>query len=67
MGHPYFVSSYSISTVFNRPGSGRVWMDKVRCSGSDLRLHVCSFPDCGNRNCGHSNDVGEICCGFNQV
>ena len=33
-----------LSTGTNRPVSGRVWMDNVRCSENDLRLHDCSFP-----------------------
>ncbi|XP_062512309.1 MAM and LDL-receptor class A domain-containing protein 1-like isoform X2 [Corticium candelabrum] len=52
---------YYRSRLYNRPGSGSIWMDDVRCSASDLRLQHCSFRGWGIHNCGHSEDVGVIC------
>ncbi|XP_062511758.1 deleted in malignant brain tumors 1 protein-like [Corticium candelabrum] len=52
---------YYLGRRYNRPGSGSIWMDNVRCSASDLRLRDCSFRGWGSHNCDHSDDVGVIC------
>ncbi|XP_062512911.1 MAM and LDL-receptor class A domain-containing protein 1-like isoform X2 [Corticium candelabrum] len=49
------------SRLYNRPGSGSIWMDNVRCSASELTLQHCSFRGWGYHNCDHSDDVGVIC------
>ncbi|XP_062512306.1 scavenger receptor cysteine-rich domain-containing group B protein-like isoform X1 [Corticium candelabrum] len=58
LGYKYHVRSYTLS---NRPGSGRVWMDNVACSGSDLRLQDCSFAGWGHHNCDPNEDVRVMC------
>ena len=42
-------------------GSGRIWLDDVRCSGSETILSQCRHPRFGNHNCGHSEDAGVVC------
>ena len=61
LGYKYYVSESRQSSGTTKPGSGRVWMDNVACSRSDLRLQDCSFDGWGNHNCDHSEDVGIIC------
>uniref|UniRef100_A0A9J8CYB2 SRCR domain-containing protein n=1 Tax=Cyprinus carpio carpio TaxID=630221 RepID=A0A9J8CYB2_CYPCA len=44
-------------------GSGPIWLDDVRCSGSESSFTLCSHPSIGTHNCGHSEDAGVGCLG----
>ena len=48
------------STTFSA-GSGSIWLDNVRCSGSETRLLSCPANSVGSHNCVHSEDAGVIC------
>lgn len=43
------------------PGQGRVWMDRVSCSGNETALTKCRHRGWGVNSCSHSEDVGVIC------
>ncbi|XP_066296405.1 deleted in malignant brain tumors 1 protein-like isoform X1 [Branchiostoma lanceolatum] len=42
-------------------GSGNIYMDDLRCSGSETSLFDCGYDGWGNNNCGHGEDVGVTC------
>ena len=42
-------------------GSGPIWYDNVRCSGSEANLTQCTHNSLGQTHCGHEQDAGVIC------
>ena len=43
------------------PGSGRIWLDDVVCSGNENSIVNCRHRGWGVENCGHSEDIGLAC------
>ncbi|KAJ8264189.1 hypothetical protein GJAV_G00146240 [Gymnothorax javanicus] len=48
------------------PGSGRIWMPYVNCTGSESTLNDCE-RGFGAMACDHSNDVGVVCSAHRSV
>nr|XP_033472886.1 deleted in malignant brain tumors 1 protein-like isoform X4 [Epinephelus lanceolatus] len=42
-------------------GTGQIWLDDLRCSGSESSLRDCPHGGLGNHNCGHFEDASVIC------
>ena len=42
---------------------GRIWLDEVRCIGTESRLIDCPANPLGQHNCVHSEDAGVRCTG----
>ena len=44
-------------------GPGQIWLDDVRCTGTEKHIANCSHADWGVHNCGHYEDVAVSCHG----
>jgi len=42
-------------------GTGQIWLDEVRCTGSETTLAGCPANPFGMHNCVHSEDAGVSC------
>ncbi|XP_039905175.1 uncharacterized protein LOC120744708 isoform X2 [Simochromis diagramma] len=45
------------------PGSGKIWLDNVACSGTERSIAECGHSGFGTHNCGHGEDAGVVCLG----
>ena len=44
-------------------GRGQIWLDDIRCSGSERHVSECSHRGWGVHDCGNSEDVAVSCAG----
>ncbi|XP_072022585.1 protein bark beetle-like [Amphiura filiformis] len=49
------------STDFTGTPPDRIWLDDVRCTGSETMLSECPSREIGTHNCDHHDDVGLEC------
>ncbi|XP_023616403.1 lysyl oxidase homolog 3-like [Myotis lucifugus] len=43
------------------PGTGRIWLDNLSCSGTERSVAECTSRGWGNSDCTHDEDAGVIC------
>lgn len=43
------------------PGTGRIWLDELRCVGTETDIVNCPHSGMGIGDCRHSEDVGVQC------
>ncbi len=48
-------------------GIGRIWLDNVRCYGTESRLIDCTASALGSYNCSHLQDAGVSCAPCKQT
>ena len=56
-----YVGAVALSRAAFGQGSGRIWLDNVECTGSEIRLIDCPANVIGIHNCDHSEDAGVRC------
>ena len=60
LGLPYG-SAIAMQEAFYGEGSGQIWLDNVRCTGTEDSLDQCQHSKWGIHNCDHSNDATVLC------
>lgn len=56
----HFSSGISLGNIVCS-GSGKIWLDDIKCTGEESKLTDCVIEKWGTRNYPHSNDVGIRC------
>ncbi|XP_060082802.1 scavenger receptor cysteine-rich type 1 protein M130-like [Ylistrum balloti] len=51
----------AISIARYGEGSGTIWMDDVKCTGTETDIGSCPFNSWGHHNCQHSEDASVKC------
>ena len=59
LGFKDAVRAYSYATFGQ--GKGRIWLDNVRCVGTETELGDCPHLSWGTHNCQHYEDAGVAC------
>ncbi|KAL0963566.1 hypothetical protein UPYG_G00308050 [Umbra pygmaea] len=49
------------SVYTSSPGTGRIWLDGLRCTGKEVSIFDCPHNGMGINNCQHNEDAGLQC------
>ncbi|XP_054878375.1 macrophage receptor MARCO [Poeciliopsis prolifica] len=50
-----------VSTFTATPGTGKIWLDELHCTGAETDIFDCPHSEVGVHNCNHDEDVGVQC------
>lgn len=53
----------AVSSARYGQGVGQIWLDDLRCTGSENSIIECPSHEIGKHDCSHSEDAGIICQG----
>ncbi|RDD43408.1 Deleted in malignant brain tumors 1 protein [Trichoplax sp. H2] len=42
-------------------GSGKIWLDNIRCNGNEHSIAACKYHGWGINSCSHDDDIGVSC------
>lgn len=56
----------ALATFKAPPGTGAIWLDELRCTGTETDIFKCPHMGIGLNNCLHNEDVGLQCIGNQQ-
>ena len=42
-------------------GTGHIWLDRVKCRGTEPSITMCSHSGWGNTYCSHHSDIAVVC------
>ena len=60
LGFPGATTSHG--GAFFGQGKGTIWLDGVRCRGTEISLRNCPYRSWGSlRSCSHKDDAGVVC------
>ena len=65
LGYTYAVRALHGSDVPD--GTGQIWLDDVKCTGSEQNLASCSHNGFGNENCAHGKYAGVECSSIGNI
>ncbi|XP_070694224.1 macrophage receptor MARCO [Pempheris klunzingeri] len=51
----------AVATFTAGAGTGRIWLDELRCLGTEIDIFDCPHAGAGVNNCEHSEDAGLQC------
>ena len=63
VSHMLFFCTIAVAVVWAviGQGTGPIFLDRVKCTGTESSLLGCSHYGIGDTYCSHSNDAGVIC------
>ncbi|XP_015749075.1 PREDICTED: deleted in malignant brain tumors 1 protein-like [Acropora digitifera] len=53
--------AYHYHSAHDGQGSGRIWLDNLRCHGGEASLSSCPHNEWGSHNCNHGEDASVNC------
>ena len=52
---------YKKNAINYGSGTGRIWLDNVRCNGTERHISECSHTEWGVHDCEHDEDIAVLC------